>query len=462
MIKYNSYIYHLFSYRPSALLVSGCLPALLLLAFSTPRAAAGTSLYTNGVGARSMSLGGADVALANDPIGALGENPAGLSSLTKTELDLGVATAIPTGHFQNRVDASGNLNQNSKVGPEFALGGPVGSTPFSFGIGVFPKAGLAAHWNYNDPPGGLDGKTSYGSQNNISEILLLRTEAAFSVQLGPMFSFGAGLNVDYNENRLVTPYVFQTQQQLHGFKTLLDLNTSGWGVSASTGLLFKPHENFQMGISYQSPVSIESHGHASGNAAAQLASLGGAFAGVRPDFHYDAEVDNTFPQMISTGLSWKFRPKWRLALQLDWVNWNGAFNTLPVKLTNGNNHDLNTFLGSNAVQDYIPLHWEDRFVYRAGIEYAVTENLQLRAGYTYSRSPVPNETLIPLTAATPEHTLTLGAGYQWDRYRIDLAYQWDLPITRTVSQSSYLAGEYSPSSTQVGVHWIALTASVHF
>jgi long-chain fatty acid transport protein len=166
--------------------------------------------------------------------------------------------------------------------------------------------------------------------------------------------------------------------------------------------------------------------------------------------------------MVSCGLSWKFLPHWRLALQTDWVNWSNAFDTLPVKLTNGNNRDLNAFLGSNSLEDDIPLQWRNQFVYRTGIEYAVTESLALRAGYAYSKSPVPDQTLTPLTAVIPTSTVSIGAGYRWGRYGIDLAYQWDLPTTRNVNDSSLLSGEYNHTTTQVGVQWLALTASVQF
>ena len=81
---------------PSAIQSVGFVVGLLLLAFSTRPASAGTGVYSNGVGARSMALGGADVAWADDPISAIGENPAGLSSLNKIELDLGdvIARAV--------------------------------------------------------------------------------------------------------------------------------------------------------------------------------------------------------------------------------------------------------------------------------------------------------------------------------------------------------------------------------
>ena len=46
-------------------------------------------VYDNGFGARSMAMGGADVAWAADPLGAMGANPAGLGFLTVPELTLG-------------------------------------------------------------------------------------------------------------------------------------------------------------------------------------------------------------------------------------------------------------------------------------------------------------------------------------------------------------------------------------
>jgi long-subunit fatty acid transport protein len=101
-------------------------------------------------------------------------------------------------------------------------------------------------------------------------------------------------------------------------------------------------------------------------------------------------------------------------------------------------------------------------VYRAGVEYSLTEAFCLRCGYAYGRSPVPNETLTPLTAAIPAHTLTAGAGYSWRWLQVDFGYQWELPLTRYVNQSSLLDGEYSDSRTQVGIHWFGLTTTVHF
>jgi len=146
---------------------------------------------------------------------------------------------------------------------------------------------------------------------------------------------------------------------------------------------------------------------------------------------------------------------------VDWIDWAGAFDTLPVILKNGNNPTVNSVLGS-SFQDNIPLNWKSEFVYRVGLEYAMTQNLYLRAGYSYGHSPVPDSTLTPMTAAIMEHTVTAGMGYHWRNWQFDLAYQYDLPAEQNVGTSGLRSGEYSNSSTEVSVHWIALTTSIRF
>lgn len=432
--------------------------AFALLGLSSAFGAAG--IYTNGIGARAMALGGADVAFAEGPLSALGANPAGLSLLASPTLDLGFVGAVPTGRFTSREGDGGDLQNRFTAGPQAAFGFPWESSPVSFGIGMIPSSGLAAHWRYHDPLGGLGGTTSYGVQRDNSEVTLLRAAAGMSIALSRWVSIGGSIGASYNENLLQTPYIFQTQPTLRGIKTLLDLNTEGWGINGSAGILIRPCDTFQIGLSYQTPTEVDSRGSASGNAGAQLNALG--LGAARHDFHYDAEVDTQFPQMISGGISWKFCPKWRLALQADWINWSDAFDLLPVKLTRGNNQDLNALVGSNRLEDDIPLRWRDQIVYRAGVEYELCEAFYLRGGYAYGRSPVPSATLTPLTAALPEHTLTAGVGYRWRCLQVDLAYQWDLPTTRSVGRSALLDQEYSDSRTRVGIHWVGLTTSVRF
>jgi long-chain fatty acid transport protein len=161
------------------------------------------------------------------------------------------------------------------------------------------------------------------------------------------------------------------------------------------------------------------------------------------------------------GFSWRCLSRLRLAAQIDWIDWAHAFDTLHISLNNGSGPGVVGGLPA-ALKDNSPLNWSDEFVYRVGLEYTVTDNLALRLGYCYGNSPVPGTTLTPLTAAITEQTLTAGAGYHWGRYHVDVAYQYYLPTTQNVGQSSLLSGEYSNSSNRISAQVLALLTGFTF
>jgi long-chain fatty acid transport protein len=324
---------------------------------------------------------------------------------------------------------------------------------------------MLANWHYLDPLGGLGGKTSYGYQQDKSEIIVLRSALGAGAKLNSHLSLGASAGLIYNENTLDAPYIFQNLQPgpsgpknspYNGAKTLLDMHTAGFGWDAQAGLIYRATPAWQFGLSYQSEARVDTTGNASGDPSSQF----GHPQGTLP-FHYDANVRNIFPQQTTAGASWKLHPRWRLALQVDWIDWQEAFQTLPVKLSDGSNSKVNSALGS-SFKDLVPLDWRNEFVYRAGLEFTVTKEWTLRAGYCFGGSPVPEATLTPLTAAIMENTLTAGIGYHWRRWQFDLAYQYDLPAKQEVGTSGLLSGEYSNSSVEVSRHTLALTTSVGF
>lgn len=433
---------------------------IALLALSTVPSLYADGIYRDGVGAKSMSMGGADVAWPEDPLSSLSNNPAGLGFLQGNQVDIGATSSLLTGHYSNRADTDARLSNNFSGLPEGAAGFRLGGLPVTVGVGFYPESGLLADWHYNDVPGGADGKTTYGYQEFKSEIIVLRTAFGFGIQINPQLTIGGSVGLIYNENKLEMPYVFQNQPSLpRGFKTLLNLQTAGWGTDGNFGIQYKPNDQLQLGLAYKTQSQIETHGDAYGDAGAQLTNLG--LGAAQHQFHYDAEVDNTFPQSVSAGLTWKPQSKWTLSGEIDWVDWS-VFNTLPVKLTNGSNTDINGVVGSSSLGDSIPLDWSDHLVYRAGVEYAINENWSLRAGYIYAKSPVPDSTLTSVTAVIGEHTLTTGVGYHRGAYGVDLAYQYTIPASRTVSESALAGGESSGSTVKLSVQTFTLTASVKF
>ena len=73
--------------------------------------------------------------------------------------------------------------------------------------------------------------------------------------------------------------------------------------------------------------------------------------------------------------------------------------------------DLSTRLGLDGGMGF---GWEDQTVYKLGVQYGVNKRLQLRAGYNYGKSPIPNDQLAfnTLAPATVERHYSLGFTYK--------------------------------------------------
>lgn len=418
--------------------------------------ALGDDFLTSGASARSTAAGGVYLPSSDNALDAMAINPAGLTSLSAPTLDLSVAAMFARGQFVNSANSNGRLDSNGAV-PFGAFGTPLGKSRFSVGVAVLPELMSAAKWRYVDAPGGAGG-VSYGMLNNNSEILAMRTAAGLGVSLGSRVQIGATFGAVYNSNTLETAYVFQSNPALTGLKTLLDLHTNGVGWNGSVGARVRLSKRLEFGVAYKTQTTIASKGTATGNAGVQFAAIG--LGAARPDFKYNAEVDNTLPQSVTANIAWRVTPRLRLVTQADWINWKNAFTALPVILTNGNNSDINGLLGTNGIKDSIPLQWRDQLVARIGVERDWLENASLRAGYAHSNDPVPGSTLSPLTAAITRNTLSGGIGYRMGRWRFDFSYSVDPTATATSGQSVLHSGEYNNSTVKVGTQSVVATTSI--
>jgi long-chain fatty acid transport protein len=438
--------------------MTSALPRLFLASLILPAATFASGFYADGASARAKALGGASAASATGPLDAFAANPAALSRVEKLTLELGGSAAWVHGEFSNAANDHVEMNDQGFI-PHGAIASAHG--PVTFGLAFIPDATLRADWRYRDAPGGLGGLTSYGTRTHKSEISVLRFAFGASYEVTPTLSVGASAGLLYNRNRLEAPYIIQTQPQLAGAKVLLDLETEGWGWNAQFGVLWEPLSNLQLSLSYTLQSRIRSEGRAYAEARRQLADLG--VTGVDSTATFDAEVTNTFPHIITAGLAWQPVKKLGLFAQLDWINWADSFDTLDVRLRNVDNDLYRTLLaGKGNLDDDVPLDWRDQWVFRLGAEYALTERWNVRAGYRYARNPVPGATMTPLTAAVTEHLVSLGVGYQAERWSIDLAWQWQIPAEESAGRSRLLTGEYAGSEVEISAHWLAITTRFIF
>jgi long-subunit fatty acid transport protein len=408
-----------------------------------------------GVTAQTAARAGIYVPDSSNALDALALNPAGLSALTGPTLNLSTLGLLARGSFSNAANVNSPMRFTAGAIPYGAVGMPLGHR-WTVAAGFLPDLLSAANWQFHDASGTAG--ANYGAQNETSRILAFRSAAGASYALSRRVSVGVSVSAVYNSNTLIMPYVFQSNPDLKGLKTLLDLHTTGLGWNAGAGLTAKLSRRWQIGASYRSVSSITSTGNATGNMGAQFAALGIPF---RPDFSYSAQVKVQLPQAAIASAIYQMNPKLRFNFESGWTGWSRSFNNLPVTLANGNNSQINSFLGSTGIQDIIPLNWKDQFSFRGSFERKLGENLSASGGYSHANSPVPSSTLTPLTAAIMSNGLTAGLGYRRGIVHFNLAYQFDFAARQSVGASGLEAGEFSNSRVRAGTQGLILTTSLH-
>jgi long-subunit fatty acid transport protein len=424
---------------------------------SIPAAAQSVGVYRGASGARDTSIAGADSVLGTTPVSALSWNPAGLASLEEPEFDIAFASIHARGKFTNRVDSNGLLRDASGVVPDGAIAFPLRQRSLVVAGGLLTDGAIAGSWNYQDAPGAAG--ATYGLAEHRSGVVVLRPTAGVGARLGSRFAVGGSVSMLWNRNELTAPYIFQTQAPLVGLKTLLDVHATGTGWSGSVGATARPHRKVQAGVAWRSRTTLTTRGQATGDAWAQFKALGVA---ADSTFEYSAAVRNSFPAMFAAGGSWEVTPRVRVAGQLERWGWHDAFSSLPITLTNGTNAVINSLVGSATIKEIVPLDWKNQLVRRVGTEYTWSSSIVLRGGYAYSPSPVPTDTLTPMTAAIVEHTFGAGLGVIQGKTSIDVGFQWSPATERRVQNTALKGSEYNGTSVAVGAQGLVLSVRRRF
>lgn len=413
--------------------------------------------FGNGYSAAAEARGGTLAAQQGDSIDAVEGNPAGLAGIEARVLEATGVGVFGSGSFQNSANTNGRMGGVVGAMPYGAFVMPLGASHWNLSAAETPEILMRANWTYVDAPGTLG--VSYGLQTNETEIIGMRTSLGVARTFGPKWSGGAVLGLVYNTNNLNAPYIFQQQPQLAGLKVLLSLQTHGYGWNGNAGVQFQPSSHVRIGLAWKSGTTIHTNGTANGSASALFTGLGVTQS---PLFSYQAQVLNHLPQAFDAGFSWRADRHMTWQAQGDFVAWGQAFQQLPVTLTGGTNAVINSVVGSNAMQDAVPLHWNNQVGIHVGVDSPVGENWVLRAGYGYMTNPVPSATLLPLTASIMRNSIGTGAGWTHGHMRLDAAYQALLPSSESVGTSSILAGEYSNSTVRIFLQSVTATARFNF
>ena len=397
-----------------------------LIAFNNITYAGGIALYPKGTkGLGNMYAGGA--AIANDA-STIYWNPAGMTILENSEVEIGFFGINPTIKFSN----SGSNNNLPDIlgGPTAIQGGNGGNAgdpsfignlflsqklneSFSIGLGIFSPFGLSTKYNEN-----FVGR--YYALN--SELTTLDINPSAAYRINKNFSVGVGVSafyadaklsnaIDFGLLRSLPPILDRTAQPSTGSQDgKATMQGDGWGYGWNTGLMYEFDKNTRFGISYRSKLSTQIKGDTKYTIPSDQASQ--AIADALSLNNSDSKANIDFPATASLSGYHRFG-NWGIMGDITWTQWS-SLDEIKIKFSNNANDNVTT------------LKWNDTLEYSVGLEWYYNNNWTFRSGIKFDKTPIPNAKYRSPRIPDDDHlNFAIGASYNFnDNWKVDFGGSW--------------------------------------
>jgi long-chain fatty acid transport protein len=301
------------------------------------------------------------------------------------------------------VPLSGSTNSQSgaMVLPNFGWSHHVQDSDLTLGLGLLSAAGLSANYPSSfanpvltpPPPVGL------GVGSTFAELQVFQIVPAAALQLTDRLAVGFSPIINIASLR-ANPLLLVAPNDANGdgFFTYPDGTHTHlqWGAGFEIGVYYALSDDWHIGASFKSPQWFETFRFYTTD------ELG------RP--HLD-RVRFDLPSITSVGASYSGLERWLFAGDVRFIDYHNAkgFNT-------------SGFAPDGSVTG---LGWDSQVVVAVGAQYAVTDRLTVRMGYSYNNNPQTSDVAFFNVAAPTIVQHTLYAGASWsvtDKLVLSLAY----------------------------------------
>ena len=423
---------------------TGLALAAVVAAVATARGA-GYALYE---GSARGNVDAAGLAAGGGEPGALYFNPATITDLDGTQIQLGFSAIYPRGDVETtnpytgeklRTETDENLWNIPSIFVTHAI-----NDSLVFGFGAFARYGLGAEID-PDWPG------RYNSYKAIIQAVDLNPNLAWKVN--DKLSVSAGVTIRHFDIELAqkidaaglvgarrrndpAPSPYDIDQNLHG-------DDVGFGFDL--GIQYRPVESLALGAAYHSRIKFEVEGDAKWDKPAAV----NAFA---PAFFNDTGFSsvNWNPDLIMLAAAWDATERLTLAAGLTCTMWS-VYDDLVIEF------DTPALAGRDRVESV--KGWHDAWRAAFSASYALTDAFTARAGYVYDNSPLNGAHVDYLVPADNRHILGLGLG--WDEgkaWAIDVSYFYEIVEDYTVSGRP-AAGVFDGAFSSGTAHALAISAT---
>ena len=399
---------------------------LLFLGIGPFTQGSGFLIYEHG--AAAMAMGGAFVAVANNPT-AIFHNPAGLAWLEGTQISFGTTLITPNNSLSlpNWPDPTyQSVKGESQLfyPSTFYISHKVNDR-ITAGFGFFTPYGLGTKWPKEYPLKYIatsdDMKTFF-----FNPALAFKVNENFSVAVGVSYIYSTlSFELVEHEDIDIGPIIGLPVSVLASVDVpiTLEANGHGWGLNA--GALYKG-ENFSLGFNWRGGFKVEYDGDLKlETPQVQIPSpydqlvQSELIAAIIPS-EGGASTSFAFPHILGVGAAFNLTESLLFTADFHYILWS-SFDEYVV--------DVDVPLAIPGVEfkdKEVEENWKDSFVLRGGLQYMLNENFALRAGILYDKTPQPAETMDPVLPDASRWSLTGGFGYKSGNFVINVAYQFEV------------------------------------
>ena len=412
----------------------GCVLGIMVSFLVSPQCfGSGFALWEGS--ARGNALGQAVVGRADDP-SALFYNPAGITQLPGFQVMAGGTAILLSTDVKNPTFGSQSTKDNWGFPPHFYATYQYNSRLY-FGLGVFSPFGLATEFPRN----------WFGAFNSYdAEVESVTINPNVAYKLTDQLSIAAGFEAMWFGLNLKQLLLNQLLGPIPAISPSIKLSGGTWGYGYNLAAHYKPCEFVSMGISYRSEV------RQAGGLDTDFVQP--AITGITPGFeaHSSAHTAVTLPDSVAFGLT--FYPTKFLSWEVGavWTRWS-EFSALSFTFDQ-------PFPVAGTVT--FPKEWRDTWRFQTGVEYKACSWLDLRAGYIYDEEAIRSEFADYLLPSNDRHYFSVGPGFHWDRWTVDLSYTYIVVEDRDVT-ASLSPGYLNPSYLRDGnAHLIGASVGYKF
>mgnify|MGYP004505594837 CR=1 FL=1 len=370
--------------------------ATLSAALSSAAVAGGFMLTEQSVAGLGRAYAGAGI--VGDDLSAVWYNPAGMSLLSGTAVQMGAVVAD--------LDLEVTTNESATFGQHKASkengrkhGVPVPNMymvhqikdDMWFGLGITVPFGMATEYDNN---------WAAADKGMNAEVKVFDINPNVAFNLTDTLSFGAGVSLQYVTAQFEQRQALNVNYPQAG-NVRVRLNADGWAWGGNLGFMWQPTETVRIGLAYRSQVNHKADGYLKTDLTTLQTDRTYATTSLKSN---DGHAEMSAPHVITLTGTWKATDALRLSGLARWTNWS-SFDTLPIS-----GSSMEQLTRKKKIE--AEYHWKDSWLFTVGADYDINDEFTVRGGVGYEISPVDDDKYRSATIPDTDR-LWLSMGATW-------------------------------------------------